>query len=322
MAMKNVQTTRTLVGNMKERAHASRRPAHALLFCALVACGMTACPGPVRAQAAARAASSPRPGAQAGASRNQMPRTFRDCAQCPVMVVVPAGSFDMGAPPDTHHVVIRHGFALGQFEVTQAEWGAIMGDHPSRFSGASLPVDHVDWGDAQTFIRKLNRRTGKHYRLPSEAEWEYACRAGRTDDYCGGNDADGVAWYGALGEAGGNSSSTTHPVGLKAPNAFGLYDMSGNVWEWVADAWHPGYAGAPTDGSAWNGDGAKRVIRGGSWLDYPLLAQASFRIWAGATKRSSDLGFRVARDLDRRDPDRDQGGLRTQSGDARGRQRR
>ena len=281
MAMKNVQTTRTLVGNMKERAHASRRPAHALLFCALVACGMTACPGPVRAQAAARAASSPRPGAQAGASRNQMPRTFRDCAQCPVMVVVPAGSFDMGAPPDTHHVVIRHGFALGQFEVTQAEWGAIMGDHPSRFSGASLPVDHVDWGDAQTFIRKLNRRTGKHYRLPSEAEWEYACRAGLKDDYCGGN-----------------------------------------VWEWVADAWHPGYAGAPTDGSAWNGDGAKRVIRGGSWLDYPLLAQASFRIWAGATKRSSDLGFRVARDLDRRDPDRDQGGLRTQSGDARGRQRR
>jgi formylglycine-generating enzyme required for sulfatase activity len=227
--------------------------------------------------------------------------TFRDCATCPEMVVIRPGSFDMGAPPDTHRVAIRHAFALGKFEVTQAEWQAVMGSNPSHFKGAHLPVEHVNWDDAQAFIRKLNRRTGRHYRLPSEAEWEYACRGGhRADDYCGGNDADQVAWYGALGEGGGNSANTTHPVGLKAPNGFGLYDMSGNVWEWMADPWHPGYGGAPADGSVWNGGGAKRVIRGGSWLDYPLLAQASYRIWAGTVKRSNDLGFRVARDWGRR----------------------
>lgn len=225
--------------------------------------------------------------------------TFRDCARCPEMVVIPAGSFNMGAPPDTHPVTLRHAFALGRFEVTQAEWMAIMGRNPSHFKGADRPVEQVSWNDVQAFIHRLNRRTGKRYRLPSEAEWEYACRAGHEDDYCGGNDVDRLAWYGALGEGGGNSGNASHPVGLKAPNAFGLHDMSGNVWEWVADAWHPGYAGAPKDGGAWDGDGARRVIRGGSWLDYPLLAQASFRIWAGAAKRSSDLGFRVARDLGR-----------------------
>jgi formylglycine-generating enzyme required for sulfatase activity len=158
-------------------------------------------------------------------------------------------------------------------------------------------VEQVSWDDAQAYIKKLNRKTGQHYRLPSEAEWEYACRAGGAQAYCGGNEVDRVAWYGALGEAGGNSGQATHPVGRKQPNALGLYDMSGNVWEWVADPWHPGYAGAPTDGRAWQGDGAKRVIRGGSWRDYPLLAAASYRIYAGAAKRSSDLGLRVARDL-------------------------
>ncbi|HKB58549.1 MAG TPA: formylglycine-generating enzyme family protein [Gallionellaceae bacterium] len=224
-------------------------------------------------------------------------RTFRDCATCPEMVVVPPGRFDMGEPPDTHRVTLAHAFALGKYEVTQAEWQAVMGSDPAHFHGARLPVEQVSWSDAQAFIDKLSRKTGKHYRLPSEAEWEYACRAGGADEYCGGNEADHVAWYGALGEAGGNSGRATHPVGMKQPNALGLYDMSGNVWEWVADTWHPGYAGAPADGSAWQGGGAKRVIRGGSWQDYPLLAAASYRIYAGAAKRSSDLGLRVARDL-------------------------
>lgn len=231
-------------------------------------------------------------------------RTFRDCAACPEMVVVPPGHFDMGEPPDTHRVALAHAFALGKYEVTQAEWQAVMGRDPAHFHGARLPVEQVSWSDAQAFITRLNRKTGKHYRLPSEAEWEYACRAGGADTYCGGNDADRVAWYGALGDAaGGNSGRTTHPVGMKQPNALGLHDMSGNVWEWVADPWHPGYAahpghaGAPVDGSVWQGDGAKRVIRGGSWQDYPLLAAASYRLYAGAAKRSSDLGLRVARDL-------------------------
>lgn len=276
---------------------ATRRARDAVL-CASLALWVIAIPQPAGAGVGAGAAQPPFP----AVARGTTGRTFRDCATCPEMVVIPAGRFDMGAPPDTHRIVIRRAFALGRFEVTQAEWQAIMGSNPSQFKGASLPVEHVNWDDAQAFIRKLSQRTGRHYRLPSEAEWEYACRGGREDDYCGGNAADRLAWYGALGEAGGNSGNTAHPVGLKAPNAFGLYDMSGNVWEWVADPWHPGYEGAPADGRVWAGDGAKRVIRGGSWLDYPLLAQASFRIWAGRGKRSSDLGFRVARDVNRRRP--------------------
>jgi len=224
-------------------------------------------------------------------------KVFKDCAYCPSMVAIPSGAFEMGQQPNTHRVVIAHAFALGRYEVTQAEWKAVMGNSPSRFTGAGLPVEQVNWQDAQEFIRKLNRRTGRQYRLPTEAEWEYACRAGEAHEYCGSDDADRVAWFGAYGTSGGNSSQMTHRVGTRQANAFGLYDMSGNVWEWVADPWHDGYLGAPGDGSMWAGDGAKRVIRGGSWLDYPLLARAGFRVWAGAGKRSSDLGFRVARTL-------------------------
>jgi formylglycine-generating enzyme required for sulfatase activity len=213
--------------------------------------------------------------------------TFRDCATCARMVALPPGSFEMGAGAEAHRVTIRHLFALGKYEVTQAEWRAVMGNNPSHFRGDKLPVERVNWNDVQQFLIKLNKRTGRHYRLPTEAEWEYACRAGGTDAYCGSDDADSVAWYGARADTGGNSGRRTHPVGGKQPNAFGLYDMSGNVWEWVADPWRAGNAGIP-------GDRAARVIRGGSWLDYPLLARAQFRIWAGAIKRSSDLGFRLA----------------------------
>jgi formylglycine-generating enzyme required for sulfatase activity len=252
-------------------------------------------------KAAARAAHSPLP-----PQALRPGRTFHDCATCPEMVEIPPGRFDMGEAPDTHRVTLARAYALGKYEVTQAEWRAVMGSDPAHFHGDDLPVEQVNWADVQAFIAALNRRTGQHYRLPSEAEWEYACRAGGVDDYCGGNNADGVAWYGALGEPGGNSAQTTHPVGRKQPNALGLYDMSGNVWEWVADPWHPGYAGAPVDGSVWTdgsvtaADGAKRVIRGGSWRDYPLLAGAAYRVYAGEMKRSPDLGFRLARDLHRR----------------------
>lgn len=238
------------------------------------------------------------PGYRPGQARApQHGAAFRDCSSCAVMVAIPAGSFEMGRKPDMHRVTIARPFALGKYEVTQAQWQAVMGNNPSLIKGASLPVEQVNWGDVQEFIARLNHRTGQSYRLPSEAEWEYACRAGRPNSYCGSDDANSVAWYGAYADASGNSGNTPHPVGARLANAFGLHDMSGNVWEWVEDAWHANYNGAPADGSEWRGDGAKRVIRGGSWLDYPLLARADFRVWAGAGKRSSDLGFRLAMTL-------------------------
>ena len=180
-----------------------------------------------------------------------------------MMVTVPGGSFEMGSGNGDElpqHRVTLKAFALGKYEVTQAQWQAVMGDNPSNFKqcGGNCPVENVSWNDAQAFIQKLNQKTGANYRLPTEAEWEYACKAGQETEYCGGNNIDEVAWY-------GNNSQTTHPVGQKQANAFGLYDMSGNAWEWVQDSYHGKYNGAPTDGTEWLGDGAKRVLRGGSW---------------------------------------------------------
>ena len=164
-------------------------------------------------------------------------KIFKDCTDCPEMVVVPAGSFDMGSNNDTnekpvHRVTINRAFAIGKTEVTQGQWKAIMGNNPSKFveCGDNCPVEQVSWDDAQAFIEKLNTKTGKKYRLPSEAEWEYACRAGGQHEYCGGNNLDSIAWYGALAKPAGNSNKTTNPVAAKQANAFGLYDMSGNVW--------------------------------------------------------------------------------------------
>src|SRR3989338_2056531 len=199
-------------------------------------------------------------------------KIFKDCADCPEMVVIPAGSFDMGSNVDpsempVHRVTISYAFALGKTEVTQGQWKAIMGDNPSKHinCGDNCPVEMVSWKDAQAFIQKLNDKTGKQYRLPSEAEWEYACRAGGTHLYCGGDDPDAISWYGGLATPAGNSGKATNPVATKQANAFGLYDMSGNVWEWVEDSYHENYDGAPTDGSARQGDSVLRVPRGGSW---------------------------------------------------------
>lgn len=233
---------------------------------------------------------------------------FRDCADCPEMVVIPAGSFDMGSNKNNneqpiHHVTISKTFSMGKTEVTQGQWKLIMGNNPSLFRGGlfksgcgdTCPVERISWDDVHEFVQKLNDKTGKEYRLPSEAEWEYACRAGGQQEYCGSDHIDDVAWYGAFVK--GNSGKSTNPVATKQANAWGLYDMSGNVFEWVEDSYHDNYDGAPTDGSVWEGDGAERVIRGGSWQGDPLYARAAFRLGFKPTDLGEIIGFRLARTL-------------------------
>lgn len=195
------------------------------------------------------------------------------------LVSVPAGSFMMGSENGSsdeklvHQVTIRKGFYMGKYEVTQAQWQQVMKGNPSNFKNCQqCPIENVSWDDAQGFIRKLNAMNdGYVYRLPTEAEWEYACRAGTTGDYAGGLDA--MAWYYE------NSGNMTHPVGQKQPNAFGLYDMLGNVWEWCEDWYHDSYNGAPTDGSAWESGGERkqRVLRGGSWIDIATYLRSAYR---------------------------------------------
>jgi formylglycine-generating enzyme required for sulfatase activity len=221
----------------------------------------------------------------------------KDCADCPDMVEIPAGSFDMGENGATHRVALR-AFALSRTEVTQRQWKAVMGANPSEFTscGEQCPVDNISWDDAQVFVRKLSLKTGQAYRLPSESEWEYACRANTRNEYCGSDYVDAVAWFGALTTPAGNSARTTNRVGLKQANAWGLYDMSGNVWEWTQDCWNDNYNGAPVDGSAWNsGHCGQHVLRGGSWQYSPQLTRAAVRIHYASTFRLNILGLRVAR---------------------------
>lgn len=218
--------------------------------------------------------------------------SFRDCQTCPEMMVVSPGSFQMGDAYNKHTVTFAQPFSIGKYEVTQAQWKVIMGFNPSQFAGCDdCPVENVSWDDAQHFIRRLNTRTGKQYRLPSEAEWEASCRGGEKHQYCGSDDIHEIAWYGE------NSDGKSHPVGGKKANAFGLHDMSGNVWEWVEDGWHKTYDGAPVDGSAWPGVDSSHVLRGGSWYYDPWIIDAADRNWNVPSFRYGTLGFRVARSL-------------------------
>ncbi len=213
--------------------------------------------------------STPRPSTRTSTTsdtprRTTAPAKPRQTAPHIEMVLIPAGTFMMGSPNgDEHpqHRVTVRSFYMGKYEVTQAQYRAVMGTNPSDFKGDNLPVESISWNDAKDFCRKLSRMTGREYRLPSEAEWEYACRAGTTGH---ADDVGTMGWYLK------NSGSRTHPVGQKLANRFGLYDILGNVQEWCEDLYHNSYNGAPADGGAWvSGEGRHRVLRGGTWHNFP-----------------------------------------------------
>ena len=219
------------------------------------------------------------------------------------MVRVEGGTFRMGATSEQKdeawdrekpvHSVTLSGYYIGKTEVTQVLWEAVMGINPSRFKGDYLPVENVSWDDCQEFIRKLNSMTGQNFRLPTEAEWEFACRGGNNSrgyKYSGSNNLGSVAWYD------GNSGNKTHPVGTKAPNELGIYDMSGNVWEWCAD-WYGDYSsGAQTNPTGPYG-GSNRVYRGGSWNYDVGRCRSSNRDFYYPWIRDIILGLRLALSL-------------------------
>ena len=229
--------------------------------------------------------------------------SFRDCADCPEMVVIPAGSVLMGsafpnAPryetPQTR-VTFAKPFAIGKYEVTQEEWFAVTGEHRGSYMGTRLPVESISWGDVQDFIRKLNAKTGKEYRLPTEAEWEYAARADAAGIFLYGDDPaelDRYAWSKT------NSGGMTHTVGTKQPNTFGLYDMIGNVYEWTADCYQDNHIGVPTDGSAVTGPAdCPHVVKGGSYFGTPPALRPGDRGRLTQDLEDTTLGFRLARSL-------------------------
>ena len=210
-------------------------------------------------------------------------------------VVIPAGRFRMGSANvdederPFHLVTLSRGFELGKYEVTQGQWETVMGSNPSYFKkcGKDCPVEQVSWHDAQKFLEKLNnRRDGYRYRLPTEAEWEYAARAGTTGDYAG--NLDEMAWYG------GNSGGVTHQAGQKRSNAWGLYDMHGNVWEWCQD-WFGQYPSGSVVDPTGPATGEDRVYRGGSWISRARFCRSAIRYGGGPGRRDYDMGCRLAR---------------------------
>ena len=205
------------------------------------------------------------------------------------MIYVQGGSFMMGSNESDAfdfekpvHKETVSSFRIDKYEVTQKLWQAVMGNNPSHFKGENLPVEKVSWNDCQDFIKKLNLLTGLSFRMPTEAEWEYAARGGNLSkgyQYSGSNTIGNVAWYE------GNSGSKTHPVGTKSPNELGLYDMSGNVWEWTSDSYSSNYNSRR---NRWD-----YVYRGGNWVNNARLARVAYRSYHEATRRNSNLGFRL-----------------------------
>jgi formylglycine-generating enzyme required for sulfatase activity len=191
------------------------------------------------------------------------------------------------------HVTISKPFYLGKYEVTQEQWEAVMGNNPSEFEGRSNPVEQVSWNGAQVFIRRLNQREGHNrYRLPTEAEWEYAARAGTTSIYAFGDDTDILGQYAWFDD---NSGGKTHPVGQKRSNGWGLYDMHGNVWEWVHDWYSDEYSsGRPSSDPRGPTSGTRRVVRGGSWNSWARSCRSAGRASGTPGYCGVSVGFRLA----------------------------
>ena len=306
-----------------------------LLVLIIVICSL-----PITAQAAeegkTRATSASKPG-----------KIFRDCPDCPEMVAIPAGSFEMGSPDSeagrdkdegpVHQVKIAS-FALSKTEITRGQFAAFVkksgyntsdtcwtlqdGKYESR-PGSWLnpgypqddkhPVTCINWQDAKAYAEWISQKTGKKYRLPSEAEWEYAARGHTGTIRYWGDNAEEACGYAnvadktAQAQIKGTSAWLVHncmdgfaytaPVGHFKANAFGLKDMLGNVWEWTEDSYHDNYKDAPTEGSAWQGDGVKRVLRGGSWNNEPQNVRAAIRNGNKSAQRFSIFGFRVAKEI-------------------------
>ena len=216
------------------------------------------------------------------------------------MIHVKGGTFMMGGTPEQGedafddefpvHEVKLSDFSIGEMQVTQELWEAVMGSNPSKFKGEKLPVENVSWNDCQKFIRKLNEITKRNFRLPTEAEWEYAARGGNKSQgykYAGSNTLGDVAWYSA------NSENKTHEVGQKKPNELGLYDMSGNVWEWCND-WYDDYSSSSQNNPQGPSSGSYRVYRGGSWRSSARSCRVSIRDYFTPDYRNDRLGLRLA----------------------------
>jgi formylglycine-generating enzyme required for sulfatase activity len=220
------------------------------------------------------------------------------------MVFVKGGTFQMGSNESDDekpiHSVTVNDFYIGKYEVTQKEWRAIMGTNPSHFKDCdSCPVEKVSWNDVQEYIKKLNAKTGRNYRLPTEAEWEYAARGGNQSKgyaYSGSNTIDNVAWYGENSYDLGSEHKNygTNPVGQKSPNELGIYDMSGNVYEWCTD-WYGSdyYKNSSSNNPKGANSGTYRVLRGGAWNYTPAICRIAFRFNYAPTIRSNYIGFRV-----------------------------
>ncbi|MBR5028173.1 MAG: SUMF1/EgtB/PvdO family nonheme iron enzyme [Bacteroidales bacterium] len=215
------------------------------------------------------------------------------------MIKVHGGSFQMGATPDQGancsdsekppHEVLLNDYYIGETEVTQELWQAVMGDNPSGFLGGNLPVECVPWDDCNTFISNLNALSNRKFSMPTEAQWEYAARGGnrsRGFRYSGSNDVDEVSWYTE------NSYGSTHPVKTKSPNELGIYDMSGNVWEWCSD-WYGYYSLAGRDNPTGPSNGTYRVLRGGSWYNCANESRVSYRNYNNPIAVLNGYGLRV-----------------------------
>lgn len=228
------------------------------------------------------------------------------------MASIPEGSFIMGSPAteegrnedeNPQHEVKLNSFLMSKYLITQEQYLAIMKENPASFQGKNNPVENVDWYNAQDFCQKLSDLTQFKFRLPSEAEWEYACRAGKTTPFSYGETltTDLANYKGLFNYGKGNAGiyrGATTKVGTFPPNAFGLYDLHGNLWEWCADCWHENYYNAPTNNKPWedynpDDDELPRVLRGGSWDDTSYYCRSAVRIWTSPSLKGKLIGFRV-----------------------------